>query len=117
MQIDIYLYPEAGVRFDIILSVGLRSFGRRLGWFPPQEEVAPPVIAGSLFVSLVEQYGALQGLHVFQAMYAERKGPFQEGAKYDPEKPSVARKVAKAGGVIPDPRVRLMAFIGKKLRR
>jgi hypothetical protein len=116
MQIDIYLYPEASGRFDIILSVGLRSFGRRLGWFPPEEEVAPPVIAGSLFVSLVDQYGATMGLHVFQKMYAERKGPFQEGAKYDPEKPSVARKVAKAGGVVPDPKAQLMAFIGKKLR-
>jgi hypothetical protein len=117
MQIDIYLYPEAGSRFDIILSVGLRSFGRRLGWFPPEEEVAPPVIAGSLFTSLVDQYGATMGLVVFQKMYAERKGPFQEGAKYDPEKPGVARKVAKAGGVLPDPQAQLMAFIGKRLRR
>lgn len=118
MQIDIYLYPEASGRFDIILSVGLRSFGRRLGWFPPySEEKEEPVVAGSLFNSLVDQYGATMGLHVFQQMYAERKGPFQEGAKYDPEKPGVARKVAKAGGVLPDPQAQLMAFIGRKLRR
>jgi hypothetical protein len=76
-----------------------------------------PPVAGALWASLVEQYGTAKGLRVFQQMYAERKGPFQEGAKYDPEKPSVARKVAKAGGVVPDQEIRMLNLIVKKLRR
>jgi len=47
-------------------------------------------------------------------MFEERKGPFGEDAKYDPDKRSVARKIAKAGGLIPDPAVKLQAFIAKR---
>ena len=113
---DIWLYREAANRFDIILSRGLRSV-RKWGWPLPPEKEKEPVVAGSLFSSLVDRYGPTMGLHVFQQMYAERKGPFQEGAKYDPEKPKVARKIEKAGGLIPDPAAKLRAFIGKKFRR
>jgi hypothetical protein len=112
--VDIYLYPEASFRFDIILSRGLRST-RNWGWpLPPEEE--KPVVAGSLYLSLVERYGRTMGLHVFEQMYAERKGPFGEDAKYDPDKPKVARKIAKAGGIMPDPQVKLQTLLTKKLR-
>jgi hypothetical protein len=97
---DIYLYKEAVNRFDIILSKGLRSLRRRLGWFPPEKE-REPVVAASLFHSLVDRYGTTMGTEVFQKMYQERKGPFGEDAKYDPDKPKVARKIERAGGVIP----------------
>jgi hypothetical protein len=96
---DIWLYPPATNPFDIILSHGLRAL-RGFGWpLPPYKE--EPVIAGSLYLSLVDRYGPAMGTQVFQKMYTERKGPFQEGAKYDAEKPSVVRKVQKAGGVLP----------------
>lgn len=114
-MVDIYLYPEAGWRFDIILSFGLREETRRKGWFPPDEE--KPVVAGSLYASLVDRYGPTMGLHVFQQMFEERKGPFGEDAKYDPDKRSVARKIKKAGGIMPDPVVLLRAALSKKLRR
>ena len=52
-------------------------------------------------LSLVERYGPAMGTQVFQKMWTEHKGPFGEGAKYDAEKPSVVRKVEKAGGVLP----------------
>jgi hypothetical protein len=87
VNIDIYLYPEAPNRFDIILRYGLSR--RRKGWFPPDSE--KPVIAGSLYESLVDRYGAVVGEHVFRQMFEERKGPFGEDAKYDPDKRSVAR--------------------------
>jgi hypothetical protein len=112
---DIWLYREAANRFDIILSRGLRSLRRR-GWpLPPDKE--EPVVAGSLYLSLTDRYGTTMGTEVFRKMYAERKGPFAEDAKYDPEKPRVARKIEKAGGIIPDPAVQLRRMIEKKLRR
>lgn len=98
-MVDIWLYREAVNRFDIILSRGLRAL-RSAGWpLPPYKE--DPVIAGSLYLSLVERYGPAMGTQVFQKMWTEHKGPFQEGAKYDATKPSVVRKVEKAGGVLP----------------
>ena len=114
---DIYLYPAAKSKFDIILSRGLRKWHHGWPLKPYSEEKQEPVIASSLYASLVERYGTTMGLHVFQQMYAERKGPFQEGAKYDPEKPRVARKVERAGGIVPDPTARLRDLIAKKLRR
>jgi hypothetical protein len=115
--VDIYLYRVAS-KFDIVLSKGLRALlHNRRGWLVEEKPQEEPVVAGSLFTSLVEQYGSTMGLQVFQKMYAERKGPFQEGAKYDPEKPSVVRKVATAGGVVPNQEVRLLNLLVKKLRR
>lgn len=115
--IDIYAYAKVprreGVYFDIILRHGVAR--RRKGWFPPGSE--KPVVAGSLYDSLVERYGKALGTEVFERMYDERKGPFGEGAKYDPAKPKVARKIARAGGLIPDPAVLLQAALAKKVRR
>ena len=112
-MVNIYLYKRVVEHFDIILSKGLRALRRHLGWFPPQPE-KEPVVAASLFHSLVDRYGTAMGTEVFQKMYQERKGPFGEDAKYDPDKRSVARKIARAGGIIPDPAVKLRAFIAKR---
>ena len=108
--IDIYLYPEATNRFDIILRHGLS--GRRWGW-PLEPGSERPVVGGSLYVSLVGQYGDAVGSHMFEAMAEERKGPFAEGAKYDLDKRSVKRKIAKAGGLLPDPLLKLRQQIAK----
>ncbi len=110
---DIYLYHEATTRFDIILRHGLS--GRRLGW-PLEPDKERPVVGGSLYASLVERYGEAVGGHVFEKMAEDRQGPFAEGAKYDMDKRSVQRKIAKAGGLIPDPMVQLRAALEKKLR-
>jgi len=107
---DIYLYPEAINRFDIILRHGLS--GRRLGW-PLEPDSEKPVVAGSLYLSLVARYGDVVGVHMFEAMYEERKGPFAEDAKYDPDKRSVQRKIRKAGGLLPDPMAKLRERIAK----
>ena len=109
MNIDIYLYGEAPNRFDIILRHGLV---RRRGW-PMEPDSEKPVVAGSLYTSLVERYGTTVGTHVFEQMYSERKGPFAEDAKYDPDKRSVARKIRKAGGLIPDPLAQLRGRIAR----
>ena len=112
-MVDIYLYPEASFRFDIILCHGLRVT-LNWGWPLPPEKDEKPVVAGSLYASLVERYGRTMGLHVFQQMYEERKGPFGEDAKYDPDRPKVARKIAKAGGIMPDPAAKLQAYLAKR---
>jgi len=112
MMVYIYLYPEAANRFDIILRFGLHRRGGLPGLYEPDSE--KPAVAGSLYLSLIGQYGTVVGAQVFEKMFEERKGPFGEDAKYDPDKRSVARKIAKAGGLIPDPAVKLQAFIAKR---
>jgi len=108
MIVDIYLYAEAPNRFDIILRHG-PSRGKR-GW-PVEPDSEKPVVAASLYESLVAQYGDVIGGHVFEQMAVERKGPFAEGAKYDLDKRSVKRKIRKAGGLIPDPLAQLRVRI------
>jgi hypothetical protein len=106
---DIYLYPEAPNRFDIILRFGLSG---ALGW-PLEPDSEKPVVAASLYASLVKRYGEVVGGHMFEKMAQDRQGPFAEGAKYDMDKRSVKRKIAKAGGLIPDPLVKLREKIAK----
>ncbi len=110
MIVDIYLYAEAPNRFDIILRLGLVR-GKH-GW-PVEPDSEKPVVAGSLYESLVGQYGDVVGGVVFEKMAQERKGPFAEGAKYDLDKRSVKRKIRKAGGLLPDPLVNLRRRIAK----
>jgi len=106
--VDIYLYPPAASRFDIILSRGLRSVGvvvqetpwggsgfhRRRRIKVPDE--LPPV-AVSLHEALVERYGETTGKEVWSKMLVGREGPFGEGMKYDPDKKRVAKKLEDAG--------------------
>jgi hypothetical protein len=49
-----------------------------------------PPVGQSLYSSLVERYGEREGQRVWGGMLLERKGPFAEGAKYDPDTPEVA---------------------------
>jgi hypothetical protein len=109
MIVDIYLYAEAPNRFDVILRFGPSL---RRGW-PVEPDSEKPVVAASLYESLVGQYGDVVGGEVFRKMAEERKGPFAEGAKYDLDKRSVKRKIKKAGGLLPDPLVVLRAHIAK----
>lgn len=103
---DICLFLPASPEADIILRApcadGVARRPRRPlpPYLPPEQD---PPVARSLFRDLVDRYGTRVGPAVFEAMAAERKGPFAPGAKYDLEKRSVARKVERAGGVIPDP--------------
>jgi len=107
---DIYLYHEATSRFDIILYHGMS--GRAWGW-PLEPDSEKPVVGGSLYLSLIKQYGDVVGGHMFEKMAEDRQGPFAEGAKYDMDKRSVKRKIAKAGGLMPDPARKLREQIAK----
>lgn len=99
-MIEVYLYYPEPNPFDIILSrdghrpVGL---GRRTkAIFIPVPHATPPV-AESLYESLALQYGDKEGALIWARMLLERKGPFAEGAKYDPDDPEVAEKLIEAG--------------------
>jgi hypothetical protein len=107
--VDIYLYPEAFSRTDIILSNGPRSVAVIVeapaggaGWRKRRRpdiliplDVAP--VAVSLHQSLTDQYGELEGSEVWSKMLVGRQGPFAEGAKYDPKKRRVRKKLRDAG--------------------
>jgi hypothetical protein len=118
-MVDIYLFPEATSPYDIILSFGLRGepivligmssgtgyayahltipVGRRTKavYIPiPSEE---PPVGVSLYDDLVERYGKAEGKRVWGGMLLERKGPFAEGAKYDPDQPEVRKRLVAAG--------------------
>jgi hypothetical protein len=64
--------------------------------FIPVPHRMPPV-AQSLYENLVLQYGDEEGANVWARMLLERKGPFAEGAKYDPDDPEVAAQLMAAG--------------------
>lgn len=105
---DVFLYPEAASRFDIILSHGLRSTGVVLPETPwagsgfrrrkkikvPEDE---PPVGVSLHDALVDRYGETRGKEVWSKMLVGRDGPFGEGMKYDPDKKRVAKKLEDAG--------------------
>ncbi len=91
----------------------MESTAARHGGLPGLYE--PPVVAESLYRALVERYGPVVGKVVFEKMYEEHRGPFGAHAKYDPTKRSVAQKIAKAGGIIPDPSARLRAALGRPM--
>lgn len=112
---DIYLYAEAASPYDIILSLGLRSqsilgmssgvgfsYGRltipvrkrRVIVVVPRFE---PPVGQSLYHDLIEEYGPTKGKRVWGGMLLERKGPFAEGAKYDPDQPEVRKELVAAG--------------------
>lgn len=96
---DIYLYAEAPNPYDIILAISPRpvTLGKRTrAIFVGIPDDIPPV-ATALYMSLVEQYGNDRGSLVWARMLLERKGPFQDGAKYDPAKPEVAIELIDAG--------------------
>jgi hypothetical protein len=113
--VDIYLYAPATNQNDIILryhAVPLSGsadgdssgFGRltvplgkvkKAVWLAvPTDE---PPVGQSLYENLVDEYGQHDGRIIWARMLLERKGPFAEGAKYDPEKEEVAEKLADAG--------------------
>lgn len=111
-MIDIYLYVEAADPNDIILSrsprpVPLGKRTRAIFVGVPDEE---PPIAQSLFHSLVEQYGNEEGALVWARMLVERKGPFADGAKYDPAKPEVAIELIDSG-LHPDGRLAIKPLL------
>jgi hypothetical protein len=107
-MVDVFLYPEAANRFDIILSHGLRSVGvvvQETPWagsgFRRQKRIKVPdelpPVAVSLHEALVDRYGETTGKEVWSKMLVGRDGPFGEGMKYDPDKKRVARKLEDAG--------------------
>jgi hypothetical protein len=104
---DICLWLPFSPGEDIVLRVPCAEGGvgrrprRALPPYLPPEQA--PAVARTLYRDLIERYGTRVGPAVFEAMAQERKGPFAPGAKYDLDKPSVERKVKRAGGLIPDP--------------
>jgi hypothetical protein len=103
-MIEVYLYTAEPNPFDIILApLGIRPFvlGKRTkAIFVPVPDENPPV-AQSLYASLAEQYGDEKGKVIWARMLVERKGPFAEGALYDPAKPEVAEALVEASLILP----------------
>lgn len=110
-MLDIFLYAPAASPTDIILSHGLREIVvvpagtgiPTLGWFGGGRKrrirvpVGAPPVAVSLHDALTERYGTRKGKEVWSHMVAERAGPFAPGAKYDPDKARVERRIRNAG--------------------
>jgi hypothetical protein len=100
MMTEVYLYaPEANPNDIILARNGVRPVGlgrRTKAIFIPVPHEVPPV-AESLYENLALQYGDKEGALIWARMLLERKGPFSEGAKYDPDDPDVAEKLIEAG--------------------
>jgi len=73
---------------------------RRRGHYPTlialidEDKREAVVVAQSLMSNLIAQYGPVEGANVYFKMERERKGPFQDGAKYGEERLGSANPVA-----------------------